>query len=140
MSEQTNSAYLSDLARLRASGIDTSCEACLDMAFQATTIRQHTCSEKAREWLPTHLRQLSAGETPAPQEPTEDETPLGLELVDVGALRARVARLETALEDALNTIAGWHKGSIGSIGNVHVGSFGVEHLNRLRAALKGDAQ
>ena len=49
-------------------------------------------------------------------------------------------RLKAALQDAVYTIAGWRTGSIGSIGNVHVGSFDVEHLARLRAALTPQGQ
>ena len=51
------------------------------------------------------------------------------------AAQQEAQTLREALEDVVGTIGGWHKGSIGSIGNVYVGSFGVERLNRLRAAL-----
>ena len=55
-------------------------------------------------------------------------------------LAAERDRLKAALQDAVYTIAGWRTGSIGSIGNVHVGSFDVEHLARLRAVLTPQGQ
>ena len=72
-----------------------------------------------------------------PEEPTE--------LVVAVKRRAERAeaerdRLKAALQDAVYTIAGWRTGSIGSIGNVHVGSFDVEHLARLRAVLTPQGQ
>lgn len=58
----------------------------------------------------------------------------------LAAVEAERDRLKAALQDVVYTIAGWRTGSIGSIGNVHVGSFDVEHLARLRAALTPQGQ